>query len=474
MRDRHDHGQPGALRPRLWASVLLAGVIAAGCASSSATPAPSSAASAAPPSATAAASSAATAAPPASASAPSLAPATIDIWLGGILTTATPGTPYETWINHVITRFKAAYPGSDVKITLLPSNNDQLAAQVQAAFASKKVPDVMMLYSGAYTTVYADGLSRLNDRVNATPGMYDSLSLWDGSCINFDCQGGKGEIVGVPLDGFLFVQWSRKDVLAKAGITAPAKTWSEMIDQCDKLVAAGIQPWAYGDRDGYTTSNMMTTQITSFFDQGDIQKVLSGDLKYTDPKFVNAFNAIAQLKEHKCVPADASTREQIDASNDIVNGKAAYMEGYPGFLPYFDSIKDKIQISLIPYAGSGPLASGNSTFSNDDWVIPKAAAHADLAWEFIKLATDQTAGAEVVSLLGEPPSNKAAAAAIADPLVKTVADEVQKYSMPVLDSVMPNPAALVWYRELQQAFAGKKPIADALSAVQQAQDQQAP
>ena len=55
-------------------------------------------------------------------------------------------------------------------MTLLPSNNDQLAAQVQAAFASGKVPDVMMLYSGAYTTVYADGLRRINDLSMRRPG----------------------------------------------------------------------------------------------------------------------------------------------------------------------------------------------------------------------------------------------------------------------------------------------------------------
>jgi hypothetical protein len=39
---------------------------------------------------------------------------------------------------------------------------------------------------------------------------------------------------------------------------------------------------------------------------------------------------------------------------------------------------------------------------------------------------------------------------------------------------MPNPAALTWYRELQQAFAGKRSINDVLAAVQQAQDQQGP
>jgi len=171
-----------------------------------------------------------------------LQPATIDLWLGGILTTSTPGNPYDTWVQHVITRFKAANPGSDVKVTLLPADNSQLAAQVQAAFASKKVPDVMYLYSGAYTTVYQAGLRQLNDYVQATPGFYDSLTEWDGSCSKFDCQGGKGQIVVVPSDNFVFYLWYRKDVLAKAGITAPATTRDEMLAQFHKPVAAGNTP----------------------------------------------------------------------------------------------------------------------------------------------------------------------------------------------------------------------------------------
>jgi raffinose/stachyose/melibiose transport system substrate-binding protein len=402
-----------------------------------------------------------------------VAPATIDLWLGGILTTATPGSPFDTWVQHIITRFKAANPGSDVKITLLPADNGQLAAQVQAAFASKKVPDVMMLYSGAYTTTYQSGLMPLNTFVNATPGFYDSLGVWDISCANFDCQGGQGTILGVPVDSVLFVQWYRKDVLAKAGITAPATTWDDMIAQCDKLVAAGITPWVYGDRDGYTTSNMMTTEITSFFDPGDVTKVLAGTLKYTDPKFVSAFNAINELNTHNCVSPSSSTREQLDAVSDITTGKVAYMEGQPQFLPSFASIRDNIGASLIPYAGNGPI-KGNATNSADNWVIPKDSAHPDLAWSFIKIASDTQAQTEETTLVGSPPANKAAAAAIQDPIVKYIAGQTLNDGMPILDSVMPNAAALVWYRELQQAFAGKISIQDALTAVQQAQDQAGP
>lgn len=402
------------------------------------------------------------------------APATLEIWLGGILTTATPGTPYETWVNNVIKRFKEANPGSDVKITLLPSNNDQLAAQVQAAFASKKVPDVMMLYSGAYTTVYESGLRRIGDYVNATPGMWDGMILWDGACVGFDCKGGAGEIVGVPVESYMFMLWYRKDLLEKAGIAGPPKTMDELYAQCDKLNAAGITPMVYGDRDGYTTSNMLTTNITSYFDAGDVQKLAAGQMKYTDPKLVNALKPIVALKEHKCVPADASTREQLDSANDIVTGKAAYMEGQPQFYPYFKDITDKLGVGLIPYSGTGPLASKNSSFSGDNWVIPKDAAHPQLAWEFIKLASDEIAGAEMVDALGAPPANKAAAAKLTNPFIKYIAEQTQNYGMPILDSVMPNPVALVWYRELQQAFSGAKSAEDALAAIQAAQDQQGP
>lgn len=402
------------------------------------------------------------------------APATLDVWLGGILTTATPGTPYEAWVTDVTNRFKEANPGSDVTITLLPSNNDQLAAQVQAAFASKKVPDVMMLYSGAYTTAYEGGLRRLNDYIEATPGMWDQMSLWDGACVGFDCQGGAGEIVGVPVEMYQFMLWYRKDLLEQAGIAGPPATMQELYEQCDKLNAAGITPMVYGDRDGYTTSNMLTTNITSTFDPGDAQRLAAGEMSYTDPKVVEALDAIIALKDHGCVPADASTREQLDAANDIVTGKAAYMEGQPQFYPYFRDITDKLGVGLIPYSGTGPLSDKNSSFSGDNWVIPKDAAHPELAWEFIKIASDETAGAAMVDALGAPPANKAAAAAIENPFIKYIAEQTQDYGMPILDSIMPNPVALVWYRELQQAFSGAKSAEDALAAVQQAQEMEGP
>ena len=82
---------------------------------------------------------------------------------------------------------------------LTPINNAQFTAQIAAAFASKKVPDAMLVYSGGYTTPYMlSSLEKLNDQVSQTPGFYGTQSAWDLSCLNLDCKGGKGEIYADP------------------------------------------------------------------------------------------------------------------------------------------------------------------------------------------------------------------------------------------------------------------------------------
>ena len=95
----------------------------------------------------------------------------ITVWLSGTYAGATPGSTYRKWLDSIKARYEKAYPGSKVKFVLTPINNAQFTAQIAAAFASKKVPDAMLVYSGGYTTPYMlSSLEKLNDRVNQTPG----------------------------------------------------------------------------------------------------------------------------------------------------------------------------------------------------------------------------------------------------------------------------------------------------------------
>ena len=399
-------------------------------------------------------------------------PATLDVWLGGILTTATPGSDSRKWVDQQIDRFKQANPGSNANITLLPANNDQLAAQVQAAFAAHRVPDVLMLYSGSYTLAYQSGLMPLNKYIDATPGFYDSMSLWDLSCADYDCQDGKGQVFGVPSDAYSFLLYYNKDLLAKAGISGPPATYDELYQDCAKLAAQNLTPFVYGDRDGYTTVNLLVDNIASYWVEGDVQKFEQGELKFTDPKWVDALKPIVAMRTQNCVNKDASTLEQLHSADLFSSQKGAMFEGQPQFIPYFKSIKDKVGVAKLPRSGNGPLNSGVIGSSGDDWAIPTDSKHPDLAWELIKTFSDETAGGTMIDLLGSPPCNVAAQAQITDPQVKAAFELIKTATVPEMDIVMSQATALFLYKHLQLAFAGQETPEQAMEATQQYVDQQ--
>ena len=402
-------------------------------------------------------------------------PATLQLWLGGILTTSTPGSPYRKWVDQQIARFQAANRGSKVAITLLPADNGQLAAKVESAFAAHKVPDVMMLYSGAYTTAYTAGLLPLNSFVKSTPGFYGSLSNWNLSCANFNCKNGNGTILGVPTDDGGFFLFYNKALLKSAGVTAPPKTFTQLLAACTKLKAKGIVPLTYGDRDGYTTVNWLDEDLGSYLTSADGAAMSADKLKLTDPRVVKALTQIVSLHHKGCVQSDASTHEQIDATNSFAAGKSAMVEMYPSLVTTFQkALGSKLGVTTLPISGNGPLAGKIAANSLDNWVIPKGAANPALAWQFIKTVSDRTAGTGIATLLGNPPANIAADAAITNPLLKYMATKVKNPGVPLLDSVLPNTVALYLYKELQLAFSLSSSPSAAMQAAQTAAERQNP
>jgi ABC-type glycerol-3-phosphate transport system substrate-binding protein len=403
-----------------------------------------------------------------SSSAPSGKPkaGAIEIWLAGLFATATPGTPYRQWIDAQTARFEKAYPGSSVKVTLLPANNDQFSAKLQAAFTAHQVPDLMLIYSGGYTTPYIPSLLKLNDHIDANSGMYSSISNWDLSCANLACDNGKGDIYGIPIDFGSYGLFYNKALFSQAGIAAPPTTYDELLADCKIFKSKGIIPLAYGDRDGYSTDNWVTYNYVSYFDTGDVAKLNDGSMSYSDPKVVDPLKALVQFREQGCVNPDASTRENASANTYFTSGKAAMVQMYPFVIPDFEkALKDNLGVAPLPTSGSGALNGKSAGNSFHNWVIPKDAKNPDLAFAYAKLASDATAGADVATMLGTPPANLGAQSNLTDPNVKFFATLAADPGIPLLDSVIPVNLALYYYKQLQAAFSGSTSPEDAMKNV---------
>ncbi len=401
--------------------------------------------------------------------------ATLQLWLGGDFTGATPGSSYLKWVDTQISRFEAANPGDKVQVTLLPVDNSQLAAKVDAAFASGQVPDLMVLYTGAYTTDYVQDLMSLNSYVDKTSGFYNELSNWDLSCNNYDCDNGHGSIFGIPISGGTYVLFYNKALFKKAGISAPPATYQQWYADCAIFNKMHILPVSYGDLDGYDTSNVLTTNLVSTLPAGGIQDLLSGKMKYTSSAVVNALTAVDNLAAGKqnCMSQAAFTTAQYNGTNEFIAGKAAMATFYSALLTQFEkSLGSNLGVARQPVSGNGPLLHVNNGYAGDsfdNWVIPKGSPHAALAWKFITLASDASAQESLASEVGLTPVNRAAIATL-NPIGKFIANLSVDPAITELDQAMPTPVALEFYRELHLAFDGQETAEQAMANVQQTAD----
>jgi ABC-type glycerol-3-phosphate transport system substrate-binding protein len=393
----------------------------------------------------------------------------LTIWLSGTYAGSTPGSTYRKWLDGIKARYAKKFPGSKVSFVLTPINNAQFTAQIAAAFASRRVPDAMLVYSGGYTTPYMlSSLRKLNDDVNKTPGFYASQSLWDLSCLDLNCKNGKGDIYGVPNDGGTYALFYNKALFKKAGVAKPPRTYKEVLAACTKFKAAGIIPLAYGDRDGYSTDNWVTYNYVSFVkSRADITNVWKHKIKYTDPRLVKALEDLVQFKKQGCVNADASTHENNDANTYFTSGKAAMVQMFPFVAGDFHrALGANLGISRLPVSGNGPFKNKVAGNSFHNWVIPKNAKNSEGAWEFIKLAVDKPSHSQLAKLTGAPPTNRAALAAAKDPYAVFFRKALAEAVIPVLDSVIPLKEALLYYVQLQAAFSGKATPLQAMKNVE--------
>jgi ABC-type glycerol-3-phosphate transport system substrate-binding protein len=81
------------------------------------------------------------------------------------------------------------------------------------------------------------------------------------------------------------------------------------------------------------------------------------------------------------------------------------------------------------------------------------------------MATDTQGGSALANIVGALPTNKVAISKITDPITKFFLSTAAHPQIPLLDSVVPLKIALLYYQQLQAAFALKTPPAQAMQNV---------
>ncbi|WP_026211817.1 extracellular solute-binding protein [Longispora albida] len=137
-----------------------------------------------------------------------------------------------------------------VRAAVQPFANDPYKQKLQTAIGSPNAPDVFLNWGGGNLNTYvkAGNVTDLTAALDANPAFKNSFlpSVLDGGKIN-------GRYYGVPMAGVQpVILFFNKDVLAKAGVTAPPATWAAMLAAIDRLKAAGVIPIALAGSQAWT------------------------------------------------------------------------------------------------------------------------------------------------------------------------------------------------------------------------------
>ncbi len=159
-----------------------------------------------------------------------------------------PGSPKLMAFENVAKQFEKMYPGIHIKFVYPAAMNSNDVQAVEVDAAGGKLPDVVWGQYIDFNSVWPRGivvnlkpyLNQPNPYVPGNKAWKDTMS----ARVLGQISAPNGAIYEVDGDWVGTAFYYNKNLFAKAGITAPPKTWAALLADCKKLQAHHIQPGA--------------------------------------------------------------------------------------------------------------------------------------------------------------------------------------------------------------------------------------
>jgi raffinose/stachyose/melibiose transport system substrate-binding protein len=228
-----------------------------------------------------------------------------------------PDPQYAPYFKQVVADYQAANPG--VTIDLQAVGDQPYKDKIRVLTSAHQLPDIYFSWAGDFTGkfVRANLAADLTSVIGPDTEWGKSFAPAALSAYNYD-----GKQYGVPIDLDAKVFAYSKAAYAKAGVTVP-KSFSELLNNCDKLKASGYTPIAFGNQFGWPAIHY----ITQFNAQEVPKSIRDTDYNpatgaFTDPGYVKALKDLQQVSQ-RCLPQKVNGVSHESAEATMEQGAAA-------------------------------------------------------------------------------------------------------------------------------------------------------
>ncbi len=365
-------------------------------------------------------------------------------------------------LQKIADDFHKAHPNITVKLISAPFASLQTQTISQAA--SGTLPDVVGLDGSWVNPLYKQGaLYNLSDAMKAAK--YDDSDL--ASQVAF-----KGSTYMIPVVNFVYPLFTNDAILAKAGIAAPPKTWSEFTDDAKKISQSNADAKGWVVPLGTTNPNGVQNDILSWAWASGGSMLANGQPKLTNnPDVTGAVNMVKDLVNSNAVLPGANSLQETDKVTNFVNGRVGMMiDSLAHVTTITKGAPDlKFSVSAQPVKDGYTGTKGMLTAS---WGIGISAKtqHAAQAWQFIQYLMSKDTNSKLSTLANGFPGNKTSKPDFtgADAHFQSAFDIYQKSKpvneftgLPAADQLMTS-----FLTEFQKSVAGQESTATMLQNVQ--------
>lgn len=307
-------------------------------------------------------------------------------------------------VEQLIEEFNTEYAGK-YRIEKEDVPGDQnYNDKIKVMLGTGDLPPV--IYGGGYNlldlALAQDLLVDLTPYVEADPewkALYSEMGLIQNSRDK--------KIYGSSSEGSVIGYFYNKDLFEQAGIEAPATTWEEFFEQCDKLKAAGITPLSMDTADsGWCTMLWWGAMVATESAEGAEFMLQMTPSDYNTPEMIAAVTNIQKmLQEYTTVDAIGGKYEH--AANNFLSGQTAMIANGPWMMSDFtDDTKTsadfeaKVGTAIYPgnFVYDAPI-QGYLVTKQDDPALEEAAV------EMVKFFTSAHAQQVALELQGMLPAS---------------------------------------------------------------------
>ncbi|MFI6262745.1 ABC transporter substrate-binding protein [Micromonospora sp. NPDC051006] len=334
----------------------------------------------------------------------------------------------QAWQESIAQRFKSQ-TGAEVKWETFATANDELT-KIQTSVVSGSGPDVYAVGTTFTPTAYSTkAFVTLGDEEWKKIGGKDKFIPSSLGISGPDEQ----NQVGIPWVGRPFVMVYNTELLTAAGIDKPATTWDELTQHAKRLTKGDQHGLAVAYKDNFDPWKFiwgMSIQAGNPLVDGKTARI-------QDPAVQKAYETyFGWLATDRVVNPAAVGWSNSQAIGEFAKGKTGYMALTSALAAKAldaGAVKGKWKFALLPTVPPGATtrpANGveaASILSGDNLLVADYSKNKDLAFQFVKLITDQDAQLDLYQRLGQLPANAAAAQTLlSDPKLQVVVQAQQK------------------------------------------------